>query len=123
MPLYEIQCDACLARSQIWRKVAQRDEIPFCDACGTSIPKRVISAPYISPDITPYVSPGSGKVISSRAQMEYDLKSTGHIINEPGLRKDIERRKTEVATESFKPIADGIDSTVRNLVNAGQLNA
>lgn len=82
---------------------------------------RCISAPYITPEIQPYVSPGSGRVISSRAQQEYDLKATNSIINEPGLKRDIERRHAEVKEETFKPIADGIDATVRNLVNTGQI--
>jgi len=31
---------------------------------------------YIIPDITPYVSPVTGKLISSRRQRQYDLEST-----------------------------------------------
>ena len=84
---------------------------------------RVISAPYIAPDITPYVSPGSGKVINSRTQQEYDLKATNSIINEPGLDKDIARNKEYQAEKSFAPIANGVDNIVRQLVNERKLDS
>lgn len=121
MPLYQLRCKTCDARSQIWRKVDARNNIPACD-CGSEC-ERIISAPYIAPEIQPYVSPGSGKVINSRAQQDYDLRATNSIINEPGLKADIERRKTEVDAATFAPIATAVDNTVRNLVNAGKLEA
>lgn len=84
---------------------------------------RVISAPYIAADITPYVSPATGKVINSRAQMRYDLESSGNIMNEPGLKQDIARHKLDVEEKTFAPVAAGIDQAVTQLVNAGKLEA
>lgn len=123
MPLYQTLCKHCKAQSQIWRKVDDRDKTPSCDTCGSASVSRIISAPYIAPDIQPYVSPGSGRVINSRRQQDYDLRATNSIINEPGLKNDIARRKTEVAEATFAPISSAVDNTVRNLVNAGKLEA
>lgn len=122
MPLYQIHCEVCGDQDQIWRKVASRDEnLPTC-LCGGPYTRR-ISAPYIAPDIQPYISPGSGRVINSRAQQEYDLKATNSIINEPGLKADIARNKEYASEKAFAPLETAVDNTVRNLVNAGKLEA
>lgn len=121
MPLYETRCKSCAAQSQVFRTVENRDRLPGCD-CGGLL-ERIISAPYVRGDITPYVSPATGRVINSRAQMQYDLDVSGKMIDEPGLKKDIARRKDEKREELFAPVAASIDQTVRNLVNNGQIES
>lgn len=123
MPLYEVKCFECSHKENIYRTVEKRDHhLPYCPTHGATM-ARIISAPFLAPDFEPYVSPGSGAVINSRRQMDYDLKTTGHIIKEPGLDKDIARNKQEQAEKSFAPIASGIDQTVRNLVNSSQIES
>lgn len=121
MPLYATRCKSCKADSAVFRRVAERDRLPTCD-CGGKV-ERIISAPYVRGDITPFVSPATGRVINSRAQMQYDLDVSGKMIDEPGLSKDIARRKDEKREEIFAPVAAGIDQTVRNLVNNGQIES
>jgi putative FmdB family regulatory protein len=122
MPLYETECYDCCARSTIWRRVADRDNLPHCEFCAGDV-FRVVSAPYIAPDIASYVSPASGKVINSRVQMSEDLARTGHIMLEPGLKKDIARRRVEVENERFKPIEAAVDAAVNNAVVRGHLES
>lgn len=74
-------------------------------------------------DIQPYVSPGTGRLIQSRAQQTEDLRVSNSFIKEPGVEKDIARNKQYVAEKSFEPIAKGVDAAVRNLVNAGQIES
>ena len=121
MPLYQIQCPTCQAKGTIWRKVADRDNIPAC-ACGAAF-QRIIVAPMVLTDIQPYVSPATGRTISSRAQMRDDLERSGHIMNEPGLKQDIARNKKAAEEKAFAPVAAGIDAVVTQLVNNRQLES
>lgn len=95
--------------------------MPEC-LCG-GILSRQISAPFVSVDIPAYVSPASGRVISSRTQMRDDLARTGHIMNEPGLKNDISRWKTESDEKAFAPVAAAVDATVTSLVNSGSIES
>lgn len=122
MPLYETKCDDCGRKSPIWRRVADRDSLPNCDVCN-GVLERVISAPYIAPDIQSYISPATGKIINSRVQQHDDLERSGHFIKEPGLEKDVARWKEEKKEKSFAPVAAAIDASVNNLVNRGLIES
>ena len=81
MPFYDFRCNVCGNTLPVFRKVDQRNiEEYHCAEAMT----RVISAPSLRPEIAPYVSPASGKLISSRVQRNEDLKREGCIENEPG---------------------------------------
>jgi putative FmdB family regulatory protein len=122
MPLYQTRCQDCDRTDAIWRRVADRDKLTPCVKCHGSL-IREISAPYIAPDIQPYVSPATGKVVNSRTQQQNDLKASGHILNEPGLKNDIARRREERKEETFKPIEAAVDASVNNLVNRGLIGS
>lgn len=118
MPFYDFRCNVCGNTLPVFRKVDQRNiEEYHCAEAMT----RVISAPSIRPEITPYVSPASGKLISSRVQRNEDLKREGCIENEPGLRQYLEKRKVELADKAFAPIAHHIDQTASALHAAGHI--
>lgn len=74
----------------------------------------------VRPDIEPYISP-NGTIVNSRKERREDLQRANALEWEPGIDKDIARRKQENIEESFKPIAAAVDDTVRHLVNAGRL--
>jgi len=118
MPLYSTFCARCQKRDTIYRPIAARDDVPTC-ACG-EMAFRILDAPAIRPDIEPYVSP-NGTLVNSRAQRTEDLKRSNAIAWEPGIEKDIARRKEANIAESFKPISDSVDQTVRDLVSSGRL--
>lgn len=101
--------------------MSEYDNLPTCDCGGTFA--RMLCAPAVHTDITPYQSPGTGEWINSRSAQREDLLKSGSFINEPGVKQDIARRKVEVAEKAFAPVADSIDSTVRELVNAGKLES
>lgn len=119
MPLYSTQCDDCGNRDQVWRRIADRDSLPRCKHCNGTL-ERIIDAPYVAPDYTEsFISPATGKVISSRAQHMDDLKRSNCFLAEPGIQKDIARNKEATLEKKFAPVAAGIDQTVTNLVNRG----
>lgn len=90
--------------------------------CGVKT-ERVICAPAVHTDIAPYISPGTGKEVSSRVQQREDLLKSNAIIAEPGIDRDIARWKVEKAEKSFAPIEAAVDNTVKQLVNSGQLES
>lgn len=122
MPIYQIRCSACCHEDQIFRTVAERNNLPACRQCDAVV-DRVITKPFISTDITPYVSPATGKVINSRTQMRYDLEASGSIMNEPGLKQDVARNKEYQAEKTFAPLSKAIDEKVRQLVNSNQIES
>ncbi len=71
-------------------------------------------------EITAFISP-NGKPITSRAEYSRDLRESNAIPWEPGIRKDIERRKAENIEASFKPVAEAVDTIVRDMNSSGKL--
>lgn len=120
MPLYRVKCPHCEVQDDVFRKMSEYDDLPL--HCGVKM-ERVVCAPAVHADITPYVSPGSGKYITSRSQMKEDLRATGSILNEPGLRKDVARWGEEKREKDFAPIAAGVDEAVKKLVATSQIES
>lgn len=120
MPLYDIACQ-CGARDTIFRKIAEMDSLPIC-ACGGAF-SRCLSAPHISTEIQPYVSPNTGAYIDSRAKRADDLRRSNAFLYEPGVEKDIARNREHRKERDFAPIAAAVDEKVRQLVNSGTIES
>ena len=76
--IYEAVCLKCGAYHTYIRKVADYLDTPMC--CDTKTDKRLLSAPMMRADIAPwdsFVSPATGKTISSYAQRREDMKASG----------------------------------------------
>ena len=84
MPLYEYKC-GCGKLDTQYRAVDARDRLPDC-ACGCKM-ERVISAPYIQPDIRPFKNVANkGEWITSRSQKREMLAKTGMVeIGDSGM--------------------------------------
>lgn len=119
MPIYSTHCPSCGVRDSVWRSVAERDKDLLC-SCGART-SRIIDKPMIQAEITPYESPNTGRLISSRAEMRADLARSNAIPWEPGIEKDIKRKGEYEKEKAFRPIADSVDSLVRDLNVAGKL--
>ncbi len=78
MPLYEAICVTCNTRHEYISSIANCSKTPLC--CNKYTEKRIFSAPVSHFDIQPwdsFVSPATGKVISSKAQRREDMKAAG----------------------------------------------
>ena len=120
MPLYATRCKSCSDDDTIWRRIEERDSLPLCRKCQGAV-FRVISAPSLIPEIVPFVSPNSDKLIDSRAKWREDLKRSGAIPWEPGLNEQISRNREYAKEKAFKPIADAVDNAVAAAVASGKL--
>lgn len=120
MPLYATSCAHCATAGTIFRHVANRDDLPLC-VCGGPL-VRVLSAPFVRPDITPYESPLTpGKAINSREQRYQEMSRAGKMDWEPGLKQDILRRQAENIEKACVVADKAIDVTVRELTASGHL--
>ncbi len=78
MPVYESLCLKCGARHEYIRHFSKSQETPIC--CEKRTEKRIFSAPSAQLDIQPwesYLSPATGKLITSRAERREDMRASG----------------------------------------------
>ena len=101
MPLYQVACAKCEKSQDIYRSLAEYDNLPKC--CGQKT-YRVMSAPFVRGDYQPYRSMITGQMIEGRAQHREHLKRHNcvEVGNEqPKPRKpvpfDREKRKRQIA--------------------------
>lgn len=120
MPLYQTRCTLCRAVGQIHRVVEERNNVPPCTVCGGKR-EREISAPAVRGEIAPYESPVTGKMITSRTQMREDLAKSGCVINEPGLKREIEKRKVVLQNEAAEKVVAKVDDVVGSLAASGRI--
>jgi hypothetical protein len=78
MALYQAVCLKCGAYHEYIRHFSESGDTPMC--CNVQTEKRILSAPMAKFDIQPwdaYISPSTGKLISSYAQRKDDMKASG----------------------------------------------
>jgi hypothetical protein len=119
MPLYQTKCNVCKREDSIFRKIAERDNLPQC-GCGGDL-FRMIVAPALKPDIEPYQSPNGNHWIYSRAQQKEDLRKSNAFLYEPGVEKDIARNRESVQEKAFAPVANAVDNIIRDMAVSGKL--
>lgn len=119
MPLYHLQCAGCAAETDVFRRIEERDNLPSC-SCGASF-QRVIQAPAVVGEIEPFISPASGRWITSRQERKADMKAHGFIDLEPGAREQIARNRRYQQEKAFEPISAAVDETITQLNVCGKL--
>lgn len=123
MPLYTTSCTLCAARGVIFRKIDERDNLPLCD-CGGAL-TRILEAPAVFGNVATfpaYISPKTGKAITSREDRRADLKASGCIAWEPGIAAQVEKNRQRGIKENEAKVCAGIDETVKALNMSGRLN-
>jgi putative FmdB family regulatory protein len=121
MPIYTARCTECAALEDYFQTVENRSQVPpSCADCGGKLEK-IITKPAVQVDITPFVSPRSGKVINSRSELREDLARTGCRILEPGMKQDIQRNRIAAQEKAIEPILATVDKVVTEFNVAGKL--
>lgn len=108
MPVYEIQCTKCGKHEDVYRRIADYDDLPDC--CGEKM-QRCLSAPSVIPDIQPYKSMATGEMITSRSQHRNHLKERGLVEigdQHESHTKQIEQRKQEKEKAESKKLRQEI---------------
>lgn len=73
----------------------------------------------VVPEIPAYLSPASGKMITSRRERREDLIRTGNIPWEPGIKEQIERRRQDLIKADEALVDRRVDETVGALHASG----
>lgn len=117
--MYSVACQSCQSTGSLYRKVDERNNLPPCLICGGRL-GRVIEAPMVA--LFPrYDSPLDGRPITSRRERAADLQRAKAYEWEPGIEKDIARKKQYNIEASNAEIGKAVDSIVRDLNNCGKL--
>ena len=120
MPLYEAQCPRCQAIEYYAETVDRRHLTPQCPSCTMPMQKVILSAPAQQLDIAPwdgYVSPASGKYITSKRERERDMAETKCRPWE-GMeqeKKEAARRKEYAKQELDLAVDKAVDSAFTSL--------
>lgn len=120
MPFYSIRCPEG-HNDTIFAKIGDRDKPHSCITCGLPV-CRVLDAPAVRGEIQAYRSPINGEWINSNAQRKDDLKRSGCLEWEPGIRQDMPRIRADLERKRMAPVEATIDQTVRDLANSGAFN-
>lgn len=115
MPVYEYICGACGSYREQFAKVEERDiNKPKC--CGHEM-ERMISAPAVQAEFTPYRSTVTGEIIDSRTKHRNMLKATGcveigdqHKQHQAQLERNKEEKKKKESQALRQEIAARINS-------------
>lgn len=129
MPIYEYLC-ANGHNFDRYLPLKDYKQPQVCD-CGAEA-KKQISRPMINCDIQPwdrYVSPVSGKLITSYKDRKKDMEDHGCVDYEPSHRKHVEKQADEADRKLDKKVDATIEKAIEEMPNrkrerlANELNA
>ena len=112
MPLYAYRC---LAGHEFDRflKLKDYDQTQTCE-CGQTATKRIMPT-AVQVDIPAYISPGTGKLVSSRAQRREDLKASGCVEYEPSMREYQEKRLAAEDAALDKKVEEHVEQEILSM--------
>jgi putative FmdB family regulatory protein len=109
MPVYEHLCSSG-HKIDRYLKLAQLDDIQVCE-CGKEA-QRLISTPHFHVDFPAYISPTTGRLISSRTQRREDLIASNCVEYEPSMKEEKDRRVREDELRLEKKIDEHVEKTI-----------
>ena len=112
MPLYEFKCEDGHVFDE-FLKMADYDN-PMTCSCGKPA-KRQITATMLNMDIPNwdrYISPSTGKLITSYKDRKRDMKDSGCIDNDPSMKQNAERIRKQKETDLDKKIDETVEKQI-----------
>jgi hypothetical protein len=113
MPNYDHRCDD----GHEFERFLRFDELEHDQYCECGRPAiRLIRAPmvFVQPNVC-YDSPIDGRPITSRQARLEDLKRSGCVEYDPGMRQDYDRRTQENAVALDKNIEQSVEQSIAQL--------
>lgn len=107
-PIYVFECESG-HKFDRFLKLDEYDTPQTCE-CGKAAKRKIVPT-MIKPDMADweaYQSPASGKWITSYSEREADMKATGCVDYDPGMRK-VQRQKEQ---DEDKALDAAVDDTV-----------
>lgn len=114
MPVYEYRCNGqCGKRFDRFLKLVDYLEPQSC--CGL-IAQKVVSKPAVFGDIPGYESPATGKWVEGRHARNEDLKRSGCVPFEPGMREANARKRKDAEKQEERAMEAAIDKVASELL-------
>lgn len=107
MPLYDFKCTDGHGFER-FLPLSEYDTPQKCE-CGADAVKQ-LSAPMVLGDLPGYTSPVDGRWVEGRTARREDLRRTGCVPWEPGMRQDSERKSSE-KDNRFEETLESVVST------------
>lgn len=112
MPLYAYRCPAGHDFDR-FLKLKDYDQAQTCE-CGQPATKRIMPT-AVQVDIPAYISPGTGKLVSSRTQRREDLKESGCVEYEPSMRQEQEKRHAAEDAALDKKVEEHVEREILSM--------
>ena len=114
-PIYEYKCED----GHEFDRYLKLDDYkaPQTCECGKEA-KKVITGTMLNCDIAPwdsYVSPASGKLITSYKERAADMKATGTCDYDPGIRTDNAKRQKETEVKLDKAVDETVGKAFQEM--------
>lgn len=112
MPIYVYECKGG-HRFDLYLPLKDYNTTQKCE-CGEDANRKTVPT-MISPDIAPwdhYISPASGKLITSHKERRQDMKESGCVDYEPSLRKDYQKNQRNEEMKLEKAIDETVDREI-----------
>jgi putative FmdB family regulatory protein len=115
MPVYEYRCNGkCGKKFDRFLKLADYLEPQSC--CGL-IAQKVVSKPAVFGDLPGYESPATGKWVEGRHARNEDLKRSGCVPFEAGMREDNRRKREADQQKDEQRLEAAIEQVAGELSN------
>lgn len=112
MPLYDFGCPKG-HKFEVFLPLRNFNDPQVC-GCGLEA-RRLISVPFIQPDISGYTSPIDGKWIGSRAQRREDLKRNNCVEWDTGMKEEQMRRQRAAEDKLDKAIDETVEAEIHGM--------
>ena len=112
MPLYEYKC-SCGRWFDKYLKLADCGLPVLCE-CGKQAEKQ-LSAPFVQTDIMPYQSPIDGRYVGGKRARREDLRRSGCVEWEPGVREEAAQRRARAEEALDRGLEQTLDAEISQM--------
>lgn len=116
MPIYEYKCTGCAKKFDAFLKLADYAQIQTCpDCCHWG--DKVLSAPAVFGDLPGYESPATGQWVEGRKARNEDMKRSGCVEYEKGMREQNARKREEHQKADEKKLEEVVGQVYKEISN------
>lgn len=115
MPIYVYKCENG-HEFDVFKKIKDIDQKVVCE-CGKEAKRKIVPT-MLNCDIQPwdyYVSPATGKYITSYKDRKEDMEASGCVDYDPGVKKDYQKRIKDDEARLDKAIDQTVEAEIEKM--------